>query len=46
MMKKKILFVAHCILNTASRVVMYNDGETAREEALRRQAGQDHGHVS
>jgi predicted secreted protein len=36
MMKKKILFVAHCILNTASKVVMYDDGEMAREEALRR----------
>jgi predicted secreted protein len=35
-MKKKILFTAHCILNTASKVVMYNDEETAREEALRR----------
>jgi predicted secreted protein len=36
MMKKKILFVAHCVLNTASKVVMYNDEEMAREEALRR----------
>jgi predicted secreted protein len=33
---KKILFVSHCILNTASKVVMYNDEETAGEEALRR----------
>jgi predicted secreted protein len=34
--EKKILFVAHCILNTASKVVMYDDMEIAREEALRR----------
>lgn len=35
-MKQKILFVAHCILNTASKVVMYNEAEMAAEEALRR----------
>jgi predicted secreted protein len=34
--KLKILFVSHCVLNTASKVVMYNDEEMAREEALRR----------
>ncbi|MDR2759271.1 MAG: hypothetical protein LBB78_07820 [Spirochaetaceae bacterium] len=33
---QKILFVSHCILNTASKVVMYNDEEMAQEEALRR----------
>lgn len=33
---KKILFVSHCVLNTASKVVMYNDAEMAEEEALRR----------
>lgn len=31
----KILFVAHCVLNTASKVVMYNEAEMAAEEALR-----------
>ena len=33
---QKILFVAHCVLNTASKVVMYNEEEMAAEEALRR----------
>ncbi|MEA4870394.1 hypothetical protein SDC9_68451 [bioreactor metagenome] len=33
---QKILFVAHCVLNTASKVVMYNSEEMAAEEALRR----------
>ena len=33
---QKVLFVAHCVLNTASKVVMYNDAEMAAEEALRR----------
>ena len=33
---QKILFVAHCVLNTASKVVMYNEAEMAAEEALRR----------
>lgn len=32
---KKILFVSHCLLNTAAKVVMYNDREMAEEEALR-----------
>ncbi len=32
---QKILFVAHCVLNTASKVVMYNESEMAAEEALR-----------
>jgi predicted secreted protein len=36
MARQKVLFVAHCVLNTASKVVMYDDGEMAREEALRR----------
>ncbi len=36
-MKQKILFVAHCILNTCSKVVMYNTEEMAREEALRKE---------
>jgi predicted secreted protein len=36
MTKQKILFVSHCILNIASKVVMYNDEEMAREESLRR----------
>jgi len=36
MKKQKILFVAHCILNTASKVVMFNAEEMASEEALRR----------
>lgn len=33
---QKILFTAHCILNTASKVVMYNMEDMAREEELRR----------
>ncbi len=33
---QKILFVAHCVLNTASKVVMFADEEMASEEALRR----------
>ena len=32
---KKIVFVAHCILNTASKVVLYNQEEIDSEEALR-----------
>lgn len=32
---KKIIFVAHCILNTASKVVLYNKEEIESEEALR-----------
>lgn len=35
-MMQKVLFVAHCVLNTASKVVMYNEEEMAAEEALRR----------
>lgn len=35
-MKQKILFVAHCILNTAAKVVMYEAEDMAAEEALRR----------
>jgi predicted secreted protein len=33
---QKIIFAAHCVLNTASKVVMYNTDEMAQEEALRR----------
>lgn len=32
---KKIIFVSHCILNTASKVVLYNKEEIDSEEALR-----------
>lgn len=32
---KKIIFVSHCILNTASKVVLYNQEEINAEEALR-----------
>ncbi len=32
---KKIIFVSHCILNTASKVVLYNQEEIDAEEALR-----------
>ena len=32
---KKIIFVSHCILNTASKVVLYNEKEIAEEENLR-----------
>ena len=32
---KKIIFVSHCILNTASKVVLYNQREIDAEEALR-----------
>ena len=32
---KKILFVSHCILNTASKVVLYNQEEIDAEEDLR-----------
>ena len=35
-MEHKIVFVAHCILNTASKVVMFNKDDMAAEEALRR----------
>ena len=35
-MKQKILFVAHCVLNTCSKVVMYNTEEMAQEDALRK----------
>lgn len=31
-----ILFVSHCVLNIASKVVMYNEAEMAAEEDLRR----------
>lgn len=34
---KKIAFVSHCILNTAAKVVLYNEKEIQAEEALRRQ---------
>ncbi|PHV69530.1 hypothetical protein CS063_15245 [Sporanaerobium hydrogeniformans] len=34
---KKIILVSHCILNTASKVVMYNLKEIEEEEALRKQ---------
>lgn len=33
---KKILFVSHCILNTASKVVLYNQEEIEAEESLRK----------
>ena len=32
---KKIVFVSHCILNTASKVVLYNRAEIDAEEDLR-----------
>ncbi len=32
---QKVLFAAHCVLNTAAKVVMYNEAEMAAEEALR-----------
>ena len=31
-----IIFVSHCVLNTAAKVVMYNEAEMAAEEDLRR----------
>ena len=31
-----IIFVSHCVLNVASKVVMYNEAEMAAEEDLRR----------
>lgn len=34
-MKQKILFVGHCILNTASKVVMFEAEDMAAEEKLR-----------
>ena len=34
---KKIVFVAHCILNIASKVVMYDKEEMDAEEALRKE---------
>ncbi|HAX52366.1 MAG TPA: hypothetical protein DIW17_05880 [Clostridiales bacterium] len=34
---KKIIFAAHCILNTASKVVLYNQEEIDAEEALRKE---------
>lgn len=36
-MKKKILFVSHCILNTSSKVVMFNEDEINAEEKLRKE---------
>lgn len=33
---KKIVFVSHCILNTCSKVVLYNEEEINAEEALRK----------
>lgn len=33
---KKIVFVSHCLLNIASKVVMYNQEEMDAEEALRK----------
>ena len=32
---KKIIFVSHCILNTAAKVVLYNEKDIAAEEDLR-----------
>lgn len=34
---KKIVFAAHCILNTASKVVLFNQEEIDAEEVLRKQ---------
>ncbi|MDC7236601.1 MAG: hypothetical protein PQJ45_02375, partial [Sphaerochaetaceae bacterium] len=34
---KKIVFVSHCILNVASKVVMYNKEEMDKEDALRKE---------
>lgn len=34
---KKIVFVSHCILNTASKVVLYDQEEIDAEEALRKE---------
>lgn len=34
-MAQKIIFVAHCVLNTASKVVLYDSESIAAEEALR-----------
>ena len=34
---KKIVFVSHCILNTASKVVLYNREDIDAEEKLRLQ---------
>ncbi|MGD1818515.1 MAG: CD3072 family TudS-related putative desulfidase [Pleomorphochaeta sp.] len=33
---KKIIFVSHCILNIASKVVMYNKEDMDKEESLRK----------
>jgi predicted secreted protein len=33
---KKIVFVSHCILNVSSKVVMYNQEEMDKEDALRK----------
>ena len=33
---KKIIFVSHCILNTASKVVLYNQTDMDAEENLRK----------
>ena len=33
---KQVIFVSHCILNTAAKVVLYNQDEIDAEEALRR----------
>ena len=34
---KKIVFVSHCILNTASKVILYNQEEMDAEESLRKE---------
>ena len=34
---KKIVFVSHCILNFASKVVMYDKEEMDAEESLRKE---------
>ena len=34
---KKVIFVSHCILNTASKVVLYNQQSIDAEEKLRLQ---------
>ena len=33
---KKIIFVSHCILNIASKVIMYTPEDMEAEEALRK----------
>lgn len=37
MNKKKIVFVSHCIINTASKVMKYNEDIDTQEESVRKQ---------